>query len=152
MVVHTHPYGGYPFPSPADFFELANFESNFLMNYVIAYDGTKYAMVINDFSQLQAFVAANLGSISVTGGFDDNSTLGSQSLDMRNLLISQGYSSDEAYERTLAYIMKQAGVTLVKAKPGSDTFKKIGIRQKKNADGSPAINTNGDPIYEKTDC
>jgi hypothetical protein len=71
---------------------------------------------------------------------------------MRNLLVTQGYSQDEAYERTLAYLMKQAGVTLVKSKAGSDTFKKIGIQQKLNPDNTPAVNANGDPIYENADC
>jgi hypothetical protein len=122
------------------------------MSYVIAYDGTKYAMIVNNYSQLQAFVAANPGAISNSGGFDPNSTIGTQSADMQNLLIAQGYSQDEAYERTLSYIMKQAGVTLVKANVGSNTFKKIGISQKKDANGNPMVNANGDPIYENADC
>jgi len=152
MVIHTHPYGGYPFPSAADFFGLATFNSNFQMNYVIAYDGTKYAMVINNYSQLQAFVANNPGAISSSGGFDPTSTIGAQSNTMRNILVAQGYSQDEAYERTLAFLMKQAGVTLVKAVSGSNVFKKIGLQQHLNADNSPAVNANGDPIYENADC
>jgi uncharacterized protein with ATP-grasp and redox domains len=71
---------------------------------------------------------------------------------MRNLLVAQGYSQDEAYERTLAFLMKQAGVILEKANAGSDSFKKIGINQMKNPDGSPMVNVNGKPIYEKADC
>lgn len=64
----------------------------------------------------------------------------------------QGYTEQEAYERAMAYIMKQAGVTLVKANAGSNTFKKIGLRQKRDANGNPMVNTNGDPIYENADC
>jgi hypothetical protein len=152
MIVHTHPYGSYPFPSAADFFDLATYNSNFLMHYVIGYDGTKYAMVINNFSQLQAFVNANPGAISSSGGFNLNTTLGLQFVTMRNRLQAQGYSADEARERTYAYIMKQAGVTLVKAPAGSDTFKKIGIKQQVDPTGTPVVNTSGDPVYENADC
>lgn len=152
IVVHTHPYGGYPFPSPSDFLELASFSSTFQMHYIIGYDGTKYAMVVNSYSQLQAFVAANPNAISQSGGFNQSSSLGSQSNNIRNLLIAQGYSADEAYERTLAFLMKQAGVTLVKAQPNSNTFKKIGLKQKSNPDGTPMYNANNQPVYENADC
>ena len=152
MVVHTHPYGGYPFPSPADFFGLANFSSNFMMHYVIGYDGTKYAMVINNYSQLQAFVNANPNAIGSGGGFNLNTTLGLQWVTMRNRLEAQGYSVEEARERSYAYIMKQAGVTLVKAPVGSDTFKKIGIKQQVDQGGNPVVNSNGEPLYENADC
>lgn len=152
MAFHTHPNGGYPFPSPVDFFGLADFGANFQMHYVIAYDGTKYAMVVNSYTQLQAFVAANPGALAADAGFEATSRIGLQSQDMQDLLVAQGYSQDEAYERTLAYLMKDAGVTLLKANAGSDTFKKIGLRQKLNADGSPAVNANGKPVYEKADC
>lgn len=150
MVVHTHPVGGYPFPSVADFFGLAQFTSGFMMNYVIAYDGTKYAMVVNSFSQLTHFVSNNASALG-SNGFDPNSTLGIQAAAMRQRLEAQGYSHDEAYERTLAYIMKQAGVTLVKAPVGSNTFKKIGIRQKVE-NGNPVVDTAGNPVYENADC
>ena len=154
MIVHTHPYGAFPFPSPADFFGLASFGSNFQMHYVIGYDGTKYAMVINNYSQLQAFVAANPGIIDpVTGGFNNTSTFWQQQVNpMGVYLTSQGYSQDEAYLRILAHLMKQAGVTFTKAIAGSNIFKKIGIRQKKDSNGSPMVNANGEPIYENADC
>ncbi len=152
MVFHTHTFGGFPFPSAADFFALAAYGTSFQRHYVIGYNGTKYAMVVNSYSQLQAYVADNPNSIANDFGFEPRSTVGTQSIIMRNRLIDQGYSIDEAYERTLAFLMKQAGVTLVKAQANSNIFKKIGLQQKKNADGSPAVNASGIPIYENADC
>jgi uncharacterized membrane protein YgcG len=151
MVVHTHPNGGFPFPTPSDFFYLANFTSNFMQHYVIAYDGTKYAMVINNWSQLTQFVNDHPNSIAPNAGFVATSTIGVLASQMRTRLETQGYSADEAYERTLAYIMKQAGVTLTKAAAGSQTFKKIGIRQKME-NGSPVVDGSGNPVYENADC
>lgn len=152
MAVHTHPYGGYPSPSPEDFFSLDDFGSNFQIHYVVAFNGTKYAMVINNYSQLHAFVTANPGAIASDGSFNPGTTAGDEWWEIVYLLGQQGYSDLDAYERALAFIMKQAGVTLVKAAAGSDTFKKIGLRQKLNPDGTPAVNAQGEPIYENADC
>jgi hypothetical protein len=151
MAVHTHPYGGFPFPSASDFFDLATYTPSFMQNYIIAYDGTKYAMVIGSFSQLQEFVANHPNSIAANAGFEPNSSIGMQASVMEARLQAQGYSADEAKERTMAYIMKQAGVTLVKAAPGSDSFKKIGIRQKL-VNGQLAVDPSGNPLFENADC
>jgi hypothetical protein len=151
MAVHTHTNGGFPFPSASDFFDLATYTPSFMQNYIIAYDGTKYAMVIGSYTKLQEFVAANPNSISANAGFEPNSTIGMQASIMQARLEAQGYSADEAKERTLAYIMKQAGVTLVKAAAGSNHFKKIGIRRK-IVNGQPATDPSGNPIFENADC
>ena len=68
----------------------------------------------------------------------------------KQLLISQGYSYDEVHERSLAFIMKQAGITLTKASIGSNTFKKI-KKKKKVINGVPQTDSNGLSIYETAD-
>lgn len=151
MVVHTHPFGALPGPSAGDYFALASFGSNFQISYIVAFDGTKYAIVINNLSQFQQFTANYANSLNPDGSLDPNSPLGSPFYGLRQLLISQGYSYDEAHERALAYIMNQAGVRLTKAATGSNTFKKIGIRQKV-VNGIPQTDPNGLPIYENADC
>lgn len=151
IVVHTHPFGGIPGPSAGDYFTLASFGSNFQISYIVAYDGTKYAIVINDLPQFQQFTAHYTSSLNPDGSLDPNSTLGVPFYGLRQLLISQGYSFDEAHERALAFIMNQAGVRLTKAAIGSNTFKKIGIRQKV-INGVLQIDLNGFPIFENADC
>jgi hypothetical protein len=152
MTVHTHSFGGFPGPSAKDFFVMANIGSQFQMSYVEAFNGTKYAMVINSYPQLQAFVAANPGAVDpVTGQFDPSSQIGQEWFTIVSLLGQQGYSEPEAHARATAFIMKHAGVTLVRANAGSDTFKKIGIRQKV-VNGVPQVNSSGWPIYENADC
>lgn len=151
IVVHTHPFGGIPGPSAGDYFALASFGSNFQISYIVAYDGAKYAIVINNLSQFQLFTASYASSLNSDGSLYPNSPLGSPFYGLRQLLISQGYSFDEAHERALAYIMNQAGVRLTKAAIGSNTFKKIGIRQKL-INGILQTDPNGLPVFENADC
>jgi hypothetical protein len=67
-------------------------------------------------------------------------------------LGDQGYTEQEAYERATAYLMKkEAGITIVKANVNSDTFKKIGLKIKME-NGSPVLNSYGDPLFENADC
>jgi hypothetical protein len=47
--------------------------------------------------------------------------------------------------------MKQAGVTMVKASPNSNTFKKVGLKIKMQ-NGTPVLNSYGDPLFENADC
>ncbi|TMI71915.1 MAG: hypothetical protein E6H09_11910 [Bacteroidetes bacterium] len=152
MVVHTHPFGGFPSPSVADCFGLGNFGSNFQMNYVIAFNGSKYAIVISSYSQLQSFVAANPGAISTNGQVNLSSAFGARWAVIVATLGDQGYTEADAYERATAYLMKkEAGVTMVKANSGSDTFKKIGLKAKMQ-NGVPVVNSYGDPLFENADC
>lgn len=152
MYVHTHPCCGLTSFSPADFFGLANFSSSFQIAYVVAYDGTKYAMVVNNSPQLQAFVANNPNAIAPDGSFVQGTPIYNRLSAIANgLAVNSGYSYDEAYIRALAFLMKEAGVTLVKAPAGSNTFKKIGDIQKFNADGTPIMQNNL-PVFENADC
>ena len=150
LLFHTHPDGGYPSPSPADFFALANYTTKMMASYVIAYTGAKYAIVVRNYSQFQAFVSANSDAISSTNGFNTSTGIGLDWEQIRQDLLYGGYSADDAYERALAKIMEGAGVTLVKAEYGSDIFKKIGIQQRV-VSGVPQ-DVNGHKVYDNTDC
>jgi hypothetical protein len=122
------------------------------MNYVIAFNGSKYAIVISSYSQLQSFVAANPGAISTNGQVNLSSAFGARWAVIVATLGDQGYTEADAYERATAYLMKkEAGVTMVKANSGSDTFKKIGLKAKMQ-NGVPVVNSYGDPLFENADC
>lgn len=151
MVAHTHPYGGFPSPSPGDFYGLGTFNSNFLMNYTIAYNGSKYALYVNSHSQLQAFLTNNPNAVNSSGQFNPATTIGQQWYVIVATLGDQGYTELEAYERATAFVMKQAGVTMVKASPNSNTFKKVGLKIKMQ-NGTPVLNSYGDPLFENADC
>jgi hypothetical protein len=157
IIVHTHPYGGMPTPSPADFWDLANFKRNFKTSYIVAYDGSKYAMTIDDYDKLKVFEANNPYTVDdATAGFNTNSPIGIKWQKAGYDMLQSGFTGMEAEERALAMIMQQAGVTLMKAEPNSNVFKKIGAQQKTNADGTIAsyIDDEGveHPYYVKSDC
>jgi hypothetical protein len=151
MTVHTHPFGAPSSPSAADFFELANFANNFQTAYIVGHNGAKYAMVVNNHTKLDSVVAANPNAIAPDAGFEPTSQIGTLRNYIGALLVQQGYDANDAFERANAYVMKLAGVTLVKANAGSDLYKKIGIRQKV-INGTPAFDVNNHPIFENADC
>lgn len=157
ITVHTHPNGGFPAPSPADIWDLSVFNSNYQMTYVIASDGTKYAVVVNSYSQFQAFVANNPGLINQNpppGQYEPNqsSTKGLEWYDAIRFMKDHGYTETDAYMRATAYLFRDAGITIVKAPSGSDTFKKIGFQQQLNPDGTPTKDASGNPVFINADC
>jgi hypothetical protein len=49
-------------------------------------------------------------------------------------------------------ILKESGVSLLKSDSIPDNFKKIGLEQVKNPDGTSAKEANGNNIYNTQDC
>ncbi len=52
-------------------------------------------------------------------------------------------TSQEAYERATAYVLRSSGLTLVKKEGNSNTFKKIGTTKQSN---------NGQESYTASNC
>lgn len=155
FLVHTHPYGGLQTPSAKDFFQLANYRAtslNFTTSYIIAFDGSKYAMTIDDVTKLNNFIANNPNSITASGEFDLSKAVGISWQSIGADLIGSGFTGLEAEERALARIMSEAGVILLKAEKDSDIFNKIDAEKKKNADGTLAKDSSGYQLYVKSDC
>jgi proteasome lid subunit RPN8/RPN11 len=151
LIFHTHPDGGYPFPSAADAFQLANYSTKLIASYVIAYTGKKYAMYVSNLQKFQAFVANNPDAIDINNaGFDLSSTIGIKWSGIKDDLMAGGYTEDEARERALASILEDQGVILVKAAASSNTFKKIGI-QKRYVGTTPVV-VGGHQVYNNADC
>jgi len=67
-------------------------------------------------------------------------------------LIVANYSAEEAGSRAMAFVMKDSGITLLKASSGSNDFKKIGLNEVKNPDGTLKKDSNGNQVYETQDC
>jgi len=156
--VHTHPDGGYATPSAVDLWSLGDaksFATNFTDSYIIASDETKYALHISDASLLATFMQNN-GTFydSNTHGFLPTSDLGKsfdrflQSLTTNN----PDMSIFEAQDRATAFILKNSGVDLLRAEPGSNIFKKIDVVPDKNPDGTEKKDANGNTIYKNADC
>lgn len=155
--VHTHPAGKIPRPSAEDLWSLADSKSsspNLSDSYVIAADGTKYDLHISDVSKLENFKQLNGDFYDpVTKGFKDGTPL---SIDYNQMIDSfttnNHMSIGEARERAFAYVLKDAGIDLLKAATGSNEFKKIDVKPSKNSDGTEKKDAMGFTIYEKVDC
>lgn len=154
--VHTHPAEAYPGPSAGDLYSLIGLNGTLntvTTAFVIAADGTKYAMAITDPAKLAAFLTANPASTSVNGSdFISTSDIGKQFGQVEQSFQAQGYNDKESHERAMATVMKNSGITLLKAPVNSSTFKKIDTQQVKDANGNPVKDGNGNNMYLKIDC
>lgn len=56
------------------------------------------------------------------------------------------------HHNEIATILKNSGITLLKAEANSNIFKKIGTEEEKNPDGTPKKDSNGNKIYKNADC
>jgi hypothetical protein len=153
---HTHSFPGASSPSAQDLLELYNKRGIipvFTTTYVQAADGSKYALVINDPQKLNTFVENNPNLVGSDNNFNSNTQLGGQWRALIfDLVDNQGYSADEAQTRATALILKESGVSLLKSDSIPDNFKKIGLEQVKNPDGTSAKDANGNNIYNTQDC
>ncbi|MBD0726727.1 hypothetical protein B6A10_16285, partial [Flavobacterium sp. L1I52] len=91
---------------------------------------------------------------SNTHGFVYGSDLYNLHANVYNSLIANdpNISIFEAQDRAMAYILKDSGVDLLRAEPGSDIFKKIDVVPDKNPDGTEKKDANGNTIYKNADC
>ncbi|MET0944353.1 MAG: hypothetical protein ABWY22_02990, partial [Flavobacterium sp.] len=154
--VHTHP-AGIPRPSAEDLWSLANsksFSPNLSDSYVIAADGTKYDLHISDVSKLENFKQLNGDFYDpITKGFKDGTPLSIDYNQMINSFITNNQMSiEQVRERAYAFVLKDAGIDLLKAAVGSNEFKKIDVKPSKNPDGTDKKDAMGFTIYESVDC
>ncbi|MEO5564798.1 MAG: hypothetical protein ABIR18_15230, partial [Chitinophagaceae bacterium] len=154
VMVHTHPAGlGDPSPSLFDLYALDDIGSQFQASYVVAYDGTKYAMIVNDYSALQTFIDSNPDLYDLnSGGINTQNAWGWAYASAVVSFTEQGMNTAEANERARSYIMELAGVTLVKAPAGSDIFSKIGATPKTDTNGNVIVDPNGIIEFKISDC
>lgn len=154
--VHTHPSHGKGTPSAEDIVALAKAKTdspNFSNSYIIASDGTKYSLHISDVSKLNTFAQVNGDFSDANNGFNIYTPIGADFHHMVDSFKNNNNMTDaEANERALAYVLKDSGIHLLKAQPGSNDFKKIDVKPAKNPDGTEKIDAAGYPIFEKVDC
>ncbi|HEX6431347.1 MAG TPA: hypothetical protein VF008_26835 [Niastella sp.] len=152
--VHTHTAIVYPGPSAGDVFALnsdQDYASGLKTSYVISANGAKYALYIEDVAAFDAFVTNNAGSV-VGADFTSTSTLGQAYYTAKEDMQEAGLSPRDAHERALAYVLKNAGVSLYKADPGSTHFNKIGSVRKMDFNNNPVVDANGNYTYINADC
>jgi len=128
---HTHPDHGAPPPSPADFYvtlEYARDYPTFQTSLIFVYNGTKYALVVNDRAKAIAFLAAYPFS-STTITVDDKKVFNRSSQigkDFNDILESfsrgafpnySGSDQNDGLETAMAYILDKydAGINIAKA-------------------------------------
>ncbi|MBK0383563.1 hypothetical protein I5M32_11400 [Pedobacter sp. SD-b] len=156
VIVHTHPADGLSAPSATDMYNMyvfRNNSANYSTSYIVAADGTKYAMHIDDVSKMNAFMTNNPGFADAgTNDFDVNTALGAKYREIKDSFLENNNTENQAHEKALAFVLKESGISLLKADPNSKEFKKIDTDQKKNPDGTDAKDANGKNIYNTSNC
>jgi hypothetical protein len=155
--VHTHTFGSIPAPSATDLFDIIDNWSAFKYftdSYVVAADSTKYNLHVSDTTKLKSFKNTyGVFHDPVANDFMNGSILWQTMRDLKNSFTNNNnLGANEAYERALATILEDAGVTLSKAKANSNEFKKIGTEQVLESNGQPKKDGNGNNIYRISDC
>ena len=147
-MLHSHPSGVYANPSAGDIYEFAGLYTSantVTTSYVLAADGTTYAMVVTDATALATFLTTYPAS---TNQLDDSFKPGSAMQDLyqeaKESFINLGLSDDVAVERANAVIMAEAGINLLKAPANSTDFKQI--------QGTKTVDSNGSCTFTKSDC
>lgn len=138
--VHTHP-GGYA-PSAEDlqsFYQLSSQLDSFETRFIVTKGGSSYAMTIDDPSKFSDFIADNPGMVAGNNNFAPGTDAGALFNEVKNYFTAEGYTQNEAYELATAQVFKEAGVTLLKADPGSDHFESLKIDH--------VTGPNGEDIY-----
>ena len=154
--VHTHPWQVEPYPSAHDILNAAYHASTieaFNTSYIVAADGTKYALQITDRVKAKTFYDTNKDNADqVTSFFTEQSTIGREYADALNGLIANFSTEKSAREHALGYILKDSGIMVLKASRKSDDFKKIGADKELDASGQPVLDGTGKPKFVKLDC
>ena len=147
-VVHTHPSGAYANPSAGDIYGLAGIYTSvntITTSYVLAADGTTYAMVVNDPTALANFLATYPASANqLKDSFNPLSPMGGLYQDAYESFRNSGLSIDVAAERANAVVMAEAGINLLKAPANSTDLKQI--------QGTKVQDSNGNCTFTKSDC
>ncbi len=141
--LHTHPNDNYP-PSVEDILSIAGGPGsnapNLQTSLVITQNGTIYALVVTDRTLANEFFTNYKNDLAPNGYWEPNTTPYADYTAAYNSFISQsGATAEEATAYAQAYVLRNAGISLVTAAPGSGTLTKIG-----------AENVNG--TFSKADC
>jgi hypothetical protein len=146
-LIHSHPmqHEGQPAPgpSPQDFVGLleARIGQNcYRLNnsYVVAHGGATYALSITSSAKARRFYNQNKGQLGTqNGNFAQGSTFYVEFEAMRNYLKDQGFSSTDAHDAAMAYVLDKndTGVKLMKKEKGEDEFKPMHTEGSERANG-----------------
>jgi len=151
--VHTHPSSNAP--SAQDILGLGHINgvsANFTTRYVKTADGDMYALNVSDAAKLKDFYDTFKDDLGSDNMFKSDSEIGAKFETVRQSFISSGASAESAYDHATAFLLNDAGVTLLKAPNGSNDFTKIGAEIKTDTSGNPVLDANNQPTYETSDC
>jgi hypothetical protein len=147
-VLHTHPSSGYANPSAGDIYGLASLYTSIntvTTSYIVAADGTTYAMVVTDPTELAEFLTAYPASTNqLNDSFNPGSPMQKLYKDAYDSFTNSGLSDATAEERANAVVMAEAGINLLKAPANSTDFKQI--------QGTQIIDSYGNSTFTKSDC
>jgi hypothetical protein len=147
-MLHSHPSSGYANPSAGDIYEFAGLYTSIntvTTSYVLAADGTSYAMVVTDPDALATFLATYPASTNqLNDSFYPGSAMQKLYKDAHDSFTNAGLSDAVAEERANAVVMAEAGINLLKAPANSTDFKQI--------QGTKVQDSNGNNTFTKSDC
>ncbi|MDR1156463.1 MAG: hypothetical protein LBL04_17300 [Bacteroidales bacterium] len=138
MIVHTHPAGTNSAPSPADATALMHSyrgtvnlndgSQNITANVVFAANGSEYIVYINDRNAFVSFCdnpSNGTFIYSNNGMFATGSTWDNTYNEVRDDLIVNGYSQNDAQSYALSYVLDyyNTGMKIYEKKAGTSTFK-----------------------------
>ncbi|RRN76865.1 hypothetical protein EIM50_22505, partial [Pseudoxanthomonas sp. SGD-10] len=117
---HNHPSGSPP--SARDIITLGGLvggdppaNPNQVASFTMSPDSTMYGLVIVDKAKYETFWNANNNAVASNNGWNVNSPIGLKHLEVYTYFENQpSISAEEAYARATAFILKDAGVILVK--------------------------------------
>ncbi len=147
-MLHSHPSGVYANPSAGDIYGLAGLFTSIntvTTSYVLAADGTTYAMVVTDPTALDTFLTTYPASDNqLNDSFKPLSAMDDLYQEAYISFTNAGLSDAIAVERANAVVMAEAGINLLKAPANSTDFKQI--------QGTKIQDSNGNCTFTKSDC
>jgi hypothetical protein len=147
-MLHSHPSGVYANPSAGDIYGLAGLYTSIntvKTSYIVAADGTTYAMVVTDPTALATFLASYPASTNQSNdSFYPLSAMDNLYQAAYKSFTNSGLSDAIAVERANAVVMAEAGINLLKAPANSTDFKQI--------QGTKTVDSNGNSTFTQSDC
>ena len=139
------------YPSPGDIYTLAELYTKInsseydTASYIVAADGTTYAMVVTDPDTLDGFLWHYPASDNqLNEDYKPNSPMEKLYKDAFDSFKNSGLSDAVAEERANAVVMAEAGINLLKAPANSTDFKQI--------QGTKVQDSNRNSTFTKSDC
>ena len=127
-----------------------SYASGLKTSFIVGSEGNNYTLQITDETKAAAFLLEHGSSVNTaTHAWLANTPIGDDFLVARLYFTNTGLSLMEAYERSMAVVLKNSGLTLFKAPATTpplpnNVFKKIGVNE--------ARDSSGNSIFTKVDC